>query len=322
MRLGLPSFNFKSRNTIILFLLLLLVGGGLTGYRVYDYISNNPAFCKTCHIMDKAFASWKKSIHVNINCHSCHQLSIRDGMRLGYSLVVNRPKIIPPRHGRVIVPGKFCVRCHFEVHKDYPKAASIKVSQFHAKHGFEEKIECSKCHGYVAHQFLPEERFCIICHKEKEVHGVGMEGLACLNCHSDRTKDLRPEREKCLFCHGSDEVRDTILKEKRLDVKYFQPSADTIKKATKIEEPLDTRHQFYCYACHKPHEKARPDWSECMACHGDILDTGRHKFHVKDMNIECQTCHKLHSWVVTQAQAEKECVKCHKSAEIYKKWTG
>ena len=312
----------KSRVLIIIFILTLLAGGGIASYRIYDYIENDPTFCKSCHIMEIAFASWEKSVHKGVNCHDCHHLPPQEGAYLFYSFIIHRPESVPARHGKIIVAGKFCIRCHFEVSKKYPQAVSIKVSQFHAKHGFEKKIECSKCHGYKIHEFLPEERFCVMCHEGKEVHGTGMVELACLNCHSDRSKDLRPEREKCLFCHGSDEVRAQMVREKRLDVKHFTPSPENIKAAIKINIPADSKHQFDCYACHQPHEKARPDWSECINCHGDIVNTGKHELHVKIMNINCGECHKLHSWAVTQEEAKKGCIKCHESAGIYKKWAG
>ncbi len=322
MKIGFLPNIFKSRPLILVLAFLLLSGGGYIGYRIYDYTWNDPTFCKSCHIMETAFASWEKSVHVRVNCHDCHHLSPKEGMQLGYSFVFQRTTAVPPRHGKIIVPGKFCIQCHLERDEKYIDAVSIKVSQFHAKHGFEKKIECSKCHGYKTHEFLPEERFCVMCHEGKEVHGVGMEGLACLNCHSDRTKDLRPEREKCLFCHGSDEIRVRMIREKRLDVKHFAPSPEKIKAAIKINIPADSKHQFDCYACHIPHEKARPDWSECINCHGDIIEKGKHELHAKIMNINCGDCHKLHSWVVTQEEAKKGCVKCHESAKIYKKWAG
>jgi hypothetical protein len=311
----------KGRIVVLIFALLFLIGGGFAGYRIYDYVENNPTFCKSCHIMEIAYAAWEKSVHKGVNCHDCHHLPPLEGAKLFYSFLVNKPKEVPERHGEIIVPGKFCIGCHFEASKKYPKAVSIKASQFHAKHGFEKKIECSKCHGYKTHEFLPEERFCVMCHEGKEVHGTGMVELACLNCHSDRATDLRPEREKCLFCHGSDEVRAQMIREKRLDVKHFTPPPEKIEAAIKINVPPDSRHQFDCYACHQPHEKARPDWNECVNCHTDFIDTGKHKLHVKDMSIDCQSCHKLHSWAVTQEESKKECIKCHKdSGQLRKKW--
>jgi len=322
MKIGSLPNIFKSRPLILVLTSLLLAGGGYAGYRIYDYTWNDPIFCKSCHIMETAFASWEKSVHVGVNCHDCHHLSPQEGMQLGYSFVFQRPSAVPPRHGKIIVSGKFCIQCHLERDEKYPQAVSIRASQFHEKHGFEKKIECSKCHGYKTHEFLPEERFCVMCHEGKEVHGAGMVELACLNCHSDRTKDLRPEREKCLFCHGSDEIRVQLIREERLDVKHFTPSPEKIKAAIKINIPADSKHQFDCYACHIPHEKARPDWSECINCHGDIVNTGKHELHMKVMNINCGECHKLHSWVVTEEQAKKGCIKCHESAGIYKEWAG
>src|SRR3990172_7542327 len=104
----------------------------------------------------------------------------------------------------------------------------------HAKHYFMEKIECTKCHGYITHKFVPEERFCTTCHTNREVHGTGMEALACLNCHTERTADLKPAREKCLFCHGGQDVRDKLIAEGTVDVRRYPPAPELIKKAIKV----------------------------------------------------------------------------------------
>jgi len=44
--------------------------------------------------------------------------------------------------------------------------------------------------------------------------------------------------------------------------------------------------QFYCYECHKPHQKARPDWNDCLKCHSDIPDKGRHKLHIETVGMQ------------------------------------
>jgi len=293
-------------------LFIIIVGGGYGTFKFYDFTENNPKFCVSCHLMEPAFAAWEKSEHKNINCHDCHELGIIDKNKLLISFVLHRPESVPQRHGKIIVPWKLCMKCHWETNEAYPDAPRINHSQYHAKHVFMEQVECSKCHGYRTHKFTLEERYCTTCHGGKEVHGIGMEKLACLNCHTDLTTDLLPARKKCLFCHGNESVRKELIDSGTIDVTHFQPLQDVIEKAKKINVPADAPMQFFCYECHKPHAKIKPDWGDCLLkCHSDQLYVGKHEMHVKTMGIKCVECHKPHSWRVTEAQAKEDCARCH-----------
>jgi nitrate/TMAO reductase-like tetraheme cytochrome c subunit len=305
----------KAKVLIAVLALVLISGGGVVAYKFYDFTQNNPRFCVSCHLMQPAFDAWAKSEHKGINCHECHHLTIPEQNKLLVSFVVKRPSAPPPRHGKIIVPWKYCIKCHWERDERYPKAASINASVMHAKHYFMARIECAKCHGYITHQFTPEPRFCERCHQGKIVHGVGMEGLACLNCHTDRTKDLRPERKKCLFCHGGNAVRKTLIADKTIDVKHYRPDEKTIEKAIKIKIADDSPMQFFCYECHKPHTKIRPTWDDCLRCHKRIRNVGKHDLHISAMGMKCGDCHKPHTWRVTPDDAKRDCVKCHEYRE-------
>ncbi len=305
------SLTLKGKIIIAVLLLVIIIGGGVVAFKFYDFTQNNPKFCVSCHLMKPAYDAWEKSEHAGINCHECHHLSIPEQNRLLVNFVLHRPKSVPPRHGKIIVPWKYCVKCHWEKDERYPNAPMINNSPGHAKHYFMERIECAKCHGYITHKFTAEPRFCLKCHKGKEVHGEGMEKLACLNCHTDRTVDTRPGRKKCLFCHGDESVRMELIADATLDVKHYQPSDEVIKKAIKIDVPKDAPMQFYCYKCHKPHDKVRPDYGTCMSCHPQLLKVGKHKLHVQTMGLECTTCHKPHSWRVTEKKAKQVCTQCH-----------
>lgn len=305
---GIP---LKGKVIIALLLLVILVGSGFVSYRFYDFTQNNPNFCVSCHLMKTAFVAWQQSEHHMINCHECHHLSIPEMNKLLISFILKRPTVVPDRHGKIIVPWRFCMKCHWEKDDRYPQAIKINRSPLHARHVFMEQTECSKCHGYMVHKFTPEERFCVRCHKGKVVHGIGMGELACLNCHTDRTRDLRPGRKKCLFCHGGEDVRKELIADASLDVTHYQPSQATIQKAIKINVPADAPMQFDCYTCHKPHAKVRPDWGNCLNCHRNIIDVGKHSLHIKVVGMQCKECHKPHAWRVTTESAQKDCVKCH-----------
>lgn len=301
----------KNKAIILLVILIIIVSGGIAAYLANNYFETNPRACTFCHVHDDAQKAWEKSEHRGINCHECHHSTPKEQLIQAFRFVVQGRKSVPERHGKVIVPWKLCMGCHWEKNNKYPSAPLVNRSQYHSKHIFTEQIECSSCHGYITHKFNTEERFCLKCHKGKQVHGEGMKNLPCLNCHTDRTKDLRPERKKCLFCHGGENVRKELIADGTLDVRHFQPDESTIKKAIKIKVSMDSPMQFYCYTCHKPHTKIRPDWKDCLNCHKNTPEAGRHRLHIKDLGISCRDCHKPHIWRVTEAAAKKDCVKCH-----------
>jgi Cytochrome c3/NapC/NirT cytochrome c family, N-terminal region len=307
--------SLRAKLVIIALLLVIVFGGGFIAFKFYDFTQNNPKFCIGCHLMQPAYDSWAKSEHKTLNCHECHHLTIIEQNQLLVSFILHRPNSVPARHkGQVIVHTRTCLACHTE-----GRGERINKSMFHAKHVFMEQIECTECHGEVKpdksglHHFLPTEKFCTKCHKGKQVHGVGMGGLACINCHTDRTRDLRPGRNKCLYCHSTDDSIKKMLKEDAtMDVRFFAPDAATVKKAKKIVFEKNSPMQFYCYECHKPHiqGKVLPTNEVCLRCHTGVPNIGKHKLHLS-MGIKCKDCHKPHEWRVTAASAKKACVVCH-----------
>ncbi|MEJ2253856.1 MAG: cytochrome c3 family protein [Nitrospirota bacterium] len=301
----------KGKIIIAVLILVMAVGGGAVAYKFYDFTQNNPKFCVACHLMQPAYDAWSVSEHAGINCHECHHLTIPEQNQLLISFVLHRPERVPPRHGKIIVSWKYCVKCHWEREKGFENAPLINDSTMHAKHYFSEQIECAKCHGYIVHKFTPEARFCVRCHEGKEVHGAGMKELACLNCHTDRTPTLLPGRGKCLYCHGGPKVRENLKAGETLDVTHYQPSQETIKRAIKINVPKGAPMRFSCFLCHKPHGKLRPEQGHCLNCHERIPDVGKHGLHIKVVGMVCTQCHKPHGWAVTKQQAKKTCTQCH-----------
>jgi hypothetical protein len=210
---------------VVSVVLLLVLGGiGVTGYKLNNYFETNPNACVLCHVHDNTQKAWAASVHHGVTCHECHRATKEEQVLQIYKFAVLGKKTVSPRHGAIIVARRVCSECHWQRNKEYPNAPLVNHSQFHAKHTFVENIQCTKCHGYVVHQFLPEQRFCLNCHKDRAVHGTGMEKFPCLNCHSDRTRDLKPDRKKCLFCHGNDQDRKELELSGTIDVRYFQPA--------------------------------------------------------------------------------------------------
>ena len=294
-------------------ILVLVSASGYGAYKLWDYKENNPNFCMGCHLMKTAFDKWSISEHKGINCHQCHHLSLMEQNKLLVSLVLHDPKTIPSAHGKVLVPWKYCVKCHWETDPMYPNARNVSDSPIHARHFFQQKLQCSDCHGYRLHEFTVEPRFCVRCHpKNAKVHG--MEDFACLACHTDESSNLLPTRNKCLTCHGNAEQRAMIASmPKTVDTRHFHPSKDEIAIASSLTTfPDDGPMRFNCYQCHKPHSQLMPVVEkDCMACHSTVPHTGKHALHL-GMGLKCLDCHKPHTWKVTKAMGRSaKCTKCH-----------
>ena len=266
----------------VIFVFLLIIAG--LGYKAYDYTENNPNFCKTCHLMDTAFAKWSQSAHKGINCHECHNPPYIERIKMLVSFLRFHPDKVPPRHGKVIVPFENCSKCHL-LREKVAGAARIMGTVGHQKHFFTEGIECTKCHGTKLHEFLPVSGFCKDCHKDMSIHAKVMKEFDCLVCHDFLSKSavtLIPDRAKCLSCHEQMKIGKSFSKRK------------------------DAPMQFECSKCHSPHQKIKPDVSACIECHEDIKDTG---LHISDSHGNCMDCHQRHFWKVKDRTV---CEKCHK----------
>lgn len=310
---------------------------GVAAYAVFDYTMYDPKFCKVCHtLMNESYVTWEASTHGdkqgNVTCHTCHPLTPEYIVSVAGSLIhgvfKGFPDEIPERpEGEVVVRNKDCTRCHLDkveeglfahhVPEEAPKVAS---SQFHAVHYYTEQTDCALCHGYARkrlHVFTSEPDDCLDCHDKHEdrIHATKSSDVACLNCHTDSTANLEPVNEKCLFCHGEDEsARKTLAQAGTLDVRYFQPTEETISAASKIAMPGNApMQQFACQDCHKAHAEEDADerkYDACLACHPRIENVGQHEPHM--MLADCTQCHQPHSWNMTD---ENSCLDCHSDKE-------
>ena len=51
-------------------LLFLVVGG--TGLAAFAQYSMQPAFCRSCHLMEPYYTAWHESTHKGVTCTDCH----------------------------------------------------------------------------------------------------------------------------------------------------------------------------------------------------------------------------------------------------------
>jgi len=51
----------------------LIVGGGVAGYRTYDFIEHDNDFCLSCHLMQEPHERFAQSAHRGLGCKACHR---------------------------------------------------------------------------------------------------------------------------------------------------------------------------------------------------------------------------------------------------------
>ncbi len=250
----------------------------LVGYRYYHYTQDDPQFCASCHLMKDAFIEWQKGKHRDVVCQKCHQLSILEKNRLLIAYVVKGTQPLAQTHGRE-KPWTACRGCHMESIEQ--GSVTMNKSYGHARHVFMQGLQCKVCHKRTTHNFRPNETACQNCHKDKIVHGVGMETFSCLNCHSfsEKTPSMIP-KDRCTKCHTQ------------------------VPKTGPMSGLL-------CHQCHKPHGNIKPAAATCVnECHRNKPSTGQHALHFRQ-GIDCMYCHKAHTWLVGTSRAKSLCGKCH-----------
>lgn len=246
----------------------------LAGYTVYDYTMNNPAFCRSCHIMEAAWTRWSTSEHRKVDCHSCHEQSIAESARQVITFVVRRPERVG-KHADV--PSVRCAACHESGDPAWRQVAQTAGHQVHADR---RGIQCVVCHSTAVHRIQPVADICANCHEsqargERAIKIAGMADFHCVDCHQflRANSPLRPTRDTCLSCHQG------------------LPTTKT------VGWPAGAPHTgLACSTCHKPHEKAQPIVT-CTSCH----PAPNPAIHPKEVvtaggYATCATCHQPHRW--------------------------
>lgn len=139
-----------------------LVGGviglamGVAGYTfVYakgaSYLTNNPAACANCHVMQEHYDGWIQSSHRSVaTCNDCHTpadfvgkyaTKADNGFWHSFAFTTGdypEPLRIKPRNRRVTENS--CRKCHADI-----------VEAIEGVHGVEQKMSCVRCHREVGH---------------------------------------------------------------------------------------------------------------------------------------------------------------------------
>ena len=133
---------------------IVLGTGGFTFYYAEggSYLSNNPAACINCHIMNEHFSGWQQSAHHHVavcnDCHAPHDLigkyatKADAGFRHSKAFTFNtaaEPLRMIERSRRVVIDN--CIECHRPMLDELLAAASQ----------FDESMDCLHCHRGIGH---------------------------------------------------------------------------------------------------------------------------------------------------------------------------
>ena len=116
-----------------------------------SYLTNDPAACRNCHVMQSQYDGWRKSSHhAAAVCNDCHVPSDFFGKYLAKALngyhhssaftLGDYPDPIRIKQRNREVTEAQCRACHGEL------AALIEGPR-----GAEHPIDCLRCHGSVGH---------------------------------------------------------------------------------------------------------------------------------------------------------------------------
>lgn len=132
--------------------LIVGVGGYTFIYaKGYSYLTNNPAACANCHIMNGQYDGWIKSSHHSVaTCNDCHTPSnfigkwakkSSNGFWHSFAFTTGRfPENLQIKPHNLEVTEQACRDCHTEI-----------VSAIDGPHGEGAKTSCVRCHASVGH---------------------------------------------------------------------------------------------------------------------------------------------------------------------------
>ena len=116
-----------------------------------SYLTNNPAACANCHVMQEHYDGWIKSSHRSVaTCNDCHTpgnligkyaTKADNGFWHSFAFTTGdypEPLRIKPRNRRITENA--CRKCHQDI-----------VEAIEGVHGTEEKTSCVRCHREVGH---------------------------------------------------------------------------------------------------------------------------------------------------------------------------
>lgn len=291
-------------------------------------LTDQPAFCSTCHEMRPYFITWRQSPHRQQSCTDCHVEPTLSGRLTGRHPTGGQmvthvlggatfPLKTPPS-----VPNARCVTCH-------PRLPAKAAKGFaHTDHA---RTKCVKCHPETGHNVTvallknvgvyprdgsrPQPAKMSLARGTgaanlqghpsvgcSDCHDMGLTG--CSTCHVAHHRNNANYGSDCVACHTP-----------AAKFTFAHPPASS---ACKVCHTVPSDHKaVVSRECGTCHEHPGVTWASshpgrgvtqpCKACHKLPSD------HVASMTRACVACHKRAgvSWVASHPGVESKCAVCH-----------
>lgn len=145
----------------VIFGVLVGLSAGIGGFtflyaKGYSYLTNNPAACANCHVMQDYYDGWIKSSHRSVAaCNDCHtpaslvpKYAVKASNGFWHSFYFTYGGFHEPieitKRDRQITENA-CRKCHQEI--------VYAIEGTHASDA--KRFSCIRCHGAVGHQGAP-----------------------------------------------------------------------------------------------------------------------------------------------------------------------
>lgn len=147
----------SARRIRVILVVLLGMCMGAAGYTFYyargaSYLSNDPAACVNCHVMQPQFDGWQKSSHHAVatcnDCHTPHALvpkyltKMENGYHHSKAFTLQNfpePIRIRPRNARILEQS--CLHCHAGMTRELVEHRPDR----------RDPPSCVRCHADVGH---------------------------------------------------------------------------------------------------------------------------------------------------------------------------
>jgi nitrate/TMAO reductase-like tetraheme cytochrome c subunit len=263
-----------------------------------EYITSRPAFCGSCHIMDKYHKQWAKSKHAEegVTCVECHyipggQHTLKakfKGMGQLFSYLGSESRMVEKA---ALVNDESCVHCHPIDEKVEEGAWLTKKLTFattKGKDGAEKKVPfVHKTHFEQKNWEEGQEKHCSICHRHRssEKH-IEVSADTCNLCHF-KNVELNKKQSKCSLCH-------------EIPTKPFRE--DGARDGVMITHKVLEERGVACASCHQHNVRGTGATRKerCLECHESSKEIMAragdkkymHEKHVSAQTADCFSCHE------------------------------
>jgi nitrate/TMAO reductase-like tetraheme cytochrome c subunit len=275
-RESLPGILHNGRVILFRLLAVLLSFAFLVVIMVFcvGLYTSRSDFCKSCHIMQPYYDSWKASNHKDVPCIECHFAPGFGGKLRGKMLgLVQLAKYVTSSAGSrpsAEIPDASCLRlgCH-ETRLLSGREVSRGINFDHTPHLEGQRrgiqLRCTSCHSQIVQgqeHMAVTKSTCFLCHFKNQPFNEALS--ACTNCHQIPTKE---------YDLGGD---------------------------VKFTHELAYKKGVDCVNCHSDviSGKGEVPRERCIVCHNREGDLERipdfqfmHQKHVAEHKIDCLNCH-------------------------------